>query len=416
MKTLFPLSILILVILLSFPKAWAANVITNNTQPRVVAYLGADSKWNLTQQQLQQMQDAFGVGNNHVSIVDYAFVRFATDSNGNTILNVTADDLSNLDEIRKINPVEPIIFSVGGWGARNQFGFLANPQQRQVFESSVVSTLRNLKSQGYNITGIDIDWENEQLASQAEIDGLGQLLLELRQQLPPGDYLSNAVPASPAYWIAYPSARIWGSAVNFTTVMAYDHYGTFGPKAEYGASLFDSRLNNPSAAYPYSPTSGNYAIEHYVNDGLPANKILLGMPFYCHSYYIPGTESANPLHAPVLDPNISSQVDYSQALAQYGLSGLSANSTTEHEGQLSASSYYALVKQNVSQNGYLKNGVYQFLSCDVPDSVAAKMAYVKGKNPMHAPLAGVSFWSLLQDVDYNDNASLLHAISTNLSK
>lgn len=383
--------------------------------PIVIAYLGADSKWNLSPKQKQQLADAFGKNQHRVDVVDYAFIRFGTDESSNPTFNVTQDDLANLNIIKGINPQEPIILSIGGWGARDQFGFVADPQKRHAFETSVINQISTLRQQKFNIKGIDVDWENEQLAPQAEIDGVGQLIVELHQLLlqdkNSGGWVTNAVPASPAYWMSYPATSIWASSVKYTTVMAYDHYGTFGPKAELGASLYENKLNQAITKqdhYPYTPTSGNLAVQHYYKGGLPAKKILLGLPFYCHSYYISGKYASNPLGAPVLDPNISSQISYNQAISQYGLSGLNKYSVSETEGLYSAPTYFGLFDVKANQHSYLQSGVYQFMSCDIPGpsgSIAYKMHYVKGNNPLNKKLGGVSFWSLLQDVDVIENGS-----------
>lgn len=402
---------LVSTLLLSISTANAELVKPSYTKPLIFAYLGADSQWNLTPYQQKQMQDAFGPGQNHVDVINYAFLRFSQDEQNNTILSVSASDLANLQAIASINPKQAIVLSIGGWGARDQFGFLSNPQQRKVFEQSIIKAISQLRQQGFNIRGIDIDWENEQLAPQGEIDGLADLFIELRQLLPRPNYLiTNAVPASPAYWIAYPDTSKWAEAVDYTTIMAYDHYGTFGPTAELGAALYDSHLDE-SNQYPYKVTSGHDAVLHYAQAGLPTQKIILGVPFYCHSYYISGQYQGHPVHAPVLDSNISSQVDYSQAIQKYGIQALTAFTEIGTQSGFSAPSHYALINTNANENGYLKDGVYRFLSCDTPDVMATKMNYIKGNNPLKNPLAGVSFWSLLQDVDYHDNHSLLRAIN-----
>ena len=373
------------------------------SKTKVIAYLGADSGWTLTTQQELQLQKSL----QHVTHVIYSFIRFNVDENGNTILNVTSADEANLNIIRNANNNVPILISIGGWGGRDTFGFLVDANKRKVFINSINAALSYLNTKDFNIKGIDVDWENELLASQAEIDGLGQFFLELRNVLGNKYIISNAVPATPAFWIHFPDAKIWAPYIDWSTIMAYDHYGTFGPTAEFSASLYDSNVGKQvKTNYPYPPTSANYAIQHYLLQGLQADKTILGIPFYCHSYYMQDKPS---LHGLVVDPNVSSQVDYNVALSLYS-NQLFQYKSTESEQNFSAPTYYGLIKLNTSS----QKDIYRFMSCDSPDSVSVKMKYVSGENAMNKALAGVSFWSLLQDVDYDNNMSLLQALNKNI--
>ncbi len=353
--------------------------------------------------QLQQLKTALL----HVTHVDYAFIRFNFDKNGNTLLNITSEDIKNLNSIKLANSKVPIIISVGGWGARDAFGFLSSDYKRKVFITSVLKSLYQLRASGLNIQGIDVDWENEELAPLSEITGLSDLFIELRKAFGNNFLITNAVPATPFYWIHYPDAKKWAPSVDWTTVMAYDHYGTFGPTAEFSSSLYNAKAGLPSANdYPYGQTSANFSINHYVKQGLKPSQILMGIPFYCHSYYV---SEASGEHAAVIDPNISSQIDYQTALKLYNQKLFDYN-VLEEEQNFSAYAFYGLINVDVAGKK-----VYRFINCENPITVQGKMQYVNGNNPMHQGFAGVSFWSLFQDVDYNKKSSLLRAINSDLN-
>lgn len=159
------------------------------------------------------------------------------------------------------------------------------------------------------------------------------------------------------------------------------------------------------------------AVNHYYQQGLPADKIILGIPFYCHSYYVDNAaidnQSSSPgLHVPVLDSNINSQVSYNEAWNLYGEQLFAYQDQTDPKQD--ALSYYGLIPLD-------NTNVSRFMSCDNPQSIASKVAYVKGKNAIidttdkKTILGGIAFWSLQQDLPVNDNYSLLRAIKENMS-
>lgn len=385
---------------------WKPYCSTNTkNQHMIIAYLGADTSWDIRNTDLVKLEEQLS----KTTLVNYAFARFSKDSAGNPIVNLNEQDLANIRLLRQLKPNLPVVIAVGGWGDRDSFtSFLQNDQQMTVFIDSVKKMLTQ-----YQLDGIDIDWENELLAGQDEVAGVAKLLQRLHESLNADGYcVSNAVPATKAYWRNYPSARLWQDVVNWTTVMAYDHYGTFGPRTELAAALYEP--NRPEDnSYPYPKASGNKAIKHYYRQGLAAEKLILGIPFYCHSYYVDSNAIAdNPdesgLHANVLDPNISSQISYSDAYARYGEKLFTYQSNYSQNKRHAVTFYGVVPVENTS--------VSRFLSCDGPQSVSDKIDYVEGNNPMSehsqetVKLGGVSFWSLQQDLPFSDTNSLLRAI------
>lgn len=377
--------------------------------PYIIAgYLGADYQWSLSEQQKKELKKSL----QHVSVVNYAFVRFGKDKQNNTILSLTNDDINNIQQLRQARPDLPILLSIGGWNAREAFTpFLNDPQKIQLFVDSVFNILNT-----YQLDGIDVDWENEQLASQKEIKGLVQLFKKLREKANTrGFCVTSAIPATPAYWKNYPNASTWGDYLDWTTIMAYDHYGTFGSETEHAASLYASKSANDRASdYPYPVTSGNLAVQHYVKQGLSAKKILLGLPFYCHSYYVEQAsikkdEQTPGLHTKVLDPNISSQVIYSEAYEKYGDQLFKYRQDLGNK-KYNAPTFYGLIDVP-------DTSVSRFMSCDAPESIKAKVRYVKGVNPLqNQTLRGVSIWNIIQDLPYDHQLSLLKAINETIEE
>lgn len=385
--------------------AWTPYcAVQQKNQQRVIAYLGADSSWGLKDNDLAKLNEQL----DNVTLLNYAFVRFTKDNEGNTVVRLNAEDVQTIQQIRQLKPDLPIVIAIGGWGDRESFKFLENDQQINVFVHSVKKVLEQ-----YQLDGIDVDWENELLASGGEIAGVTTLLKQLHESLQEDGYcVSNAVPATSAYWRHYPNANEWKSYVNWTTVMAYDHYGTFGPRTELGAALYEPNRQEDTS-YPYPSTSGNKAIKHYYAQGLSADQLILGLPFYCHSYYVDNNKITDNtpypgLHAPIIDANISSQISYNEAYQRYG-DQLFTHAMHYGKDGRQATTFYGLIPlENTSTS--------RFLSCDSPQSIQDKITYVEGNNPLgkgaqdSVRLGGVSFWSLQQDLPFSDDQSLLRAI------
>lgn len=370
----------------------------------IIGYLGADSSWSLKNADQTKLTEQL----QQVSVINYSFIRLGKDNNGNTVLTPSQQDIENIQLLRLIKPDLPLMIAVGGWGERDGFQtMLTNEAERDVFIKSVRDLLER-----YHLDGIDVDWENELLASDDEINGVAMLLQQLHDTIGKEGYcVTNAVPATQAYWTKYPDARLWQEAVNWTTVMAYDHYGTFGPRTEHAAALYEPNRKNDER-YPYPNASGHEAVRHYYEQGLPADKIILGLPFYCHSYYVNNQELIDSeeglgVHVPAVDPNISSQISYADAYNMYA-DGVHRYALMLGDEDFHAATFYGLIPIE-------RTDISRFLSCEGPQSIVDKIAYVKGKNPFKktqqaVKLGGVSFWSLQQDLPFSHPQSLLQAI------
>lgn len=74
--------------------------------------------------------------------------------------------------------------------------------------------------------------------------------------------------------------------VDHIFLMGYDLHGTWDTYADLNAPL-----HTPSAASPQSKTSISSCVQSYLNKGIPAEKIVLGMPLYGYAYQ--GVSSKN---------------------------------------------------------------------------------------------------------------------------
>ena len=144
-----------------------------------------------------------------------------------------------------------VLISVGGWNNGDDSGFEsigANATYRNTF----VTNLVNFASQ-YNLDGVDIDWEYPDAGASAT--NYAALMQQLSTAMHSrGKLLTAAVVSTGGAGV--PSS-VFGY-VDFLNLMAYD------------ANNFDH------STYDYAVQSINY----WRGRGLPANKTVLGVPFY----------------------------------------------------------------------------------------------------------------------------------------
>lgn len=139
-----------------------------------------------------------------------------------------------------------LLLCAGGWS--NSAGFAAvaaSPEKRRAFAESAVRACLEQR-----LDGLDLDWEHPKDA--AEQTGYGLLLSDLREAFRPhGLQLSVTIAA----WQKLPPEAF--QAVDWVQLMSYDHPG---------------RHSTPEAAQA--------DVNSLTARGVPAEKIILGMPFY----------------------------------------------------------------------------------------------------------------------------------------
>ncbi len=216
---------------------------------KIVGYL---TSWSGTVQEVQL---------NKLTHVNYAFIL----PNGDGSLQAL-DNPSKLQSL--VSAAHPlgvkVLISVGGWNDGNDQGFetlAANATSRTNFANNLV----NLVNQ-YNLDGVDIDWEypdpdnsypdNPQPGSSAY--NYGQMMATLSSAMHSrGKLLTGAIVALGWAGKGIPVSAF--NSVDFYNLMAYD-----------GG---DGALHSP---YQYALDSVNF----WRGRGLPAEKTVLGVPFY----------------------------------------------------------------------------------------------------------------------------------------
>ncbi|KAM0271174.1 hypothetical protein ACHAQH_009141, partial [Verticillium albo-atrum] len=173
------------------------------------------------------------------------------------------------------------MLSIGGWTQSTNFPVAASTDagRRTIAQSSVAL----MKDWGFD--GIDIDWEYP--ADEREAENFALLLAAVRDELDAyrsqysPDYhflLTIASPAGQVHYEKLDLKKISGIVDTFY-LMAYDYSGSWDSYAAHQANLYANTAN--STATPFSTEA---AIKAYLEAGVPASQIALGMPLYGRTF------------------------------------------------------------------------------------------------------------------------------------
>ncbi|ROT40847.1 endochitinase [Sodiomyces alkalinus F11] len=178
---------------------------------------------------------------------------------------------------KKANRRLKTLLSIGGWTWSTNFPAAAStPQTRATFARTAVGLMKD-----WGFDGIDVDWEYP--ANDAEAANQVLLLQAVRDELDryaashaPGYHLllTIASPAGPLHYNRMRLAELARVIDNFY-LMAYDFAGSWDAVSGHQANLYPNP-QNPAA----TPFSADGAVRGYLDAGVPAAGIVLGMPIY----------------------------------------------------------------------------------------------------------------------------------------
>jgi chitinase len=313
-----------------------------------------------------------------LSHINYAFGRI--DGN-HAVLDrpPVADDLARLRALEKQNPQLAVMVSIGGWAADGFSDTALTDASRHTFARSVVALLKQ-----YDLDGVDLDWEypGQGVAGiryrDADKQNFTLLLKALREELDAGGaarvragkqhYLLTIAAADREYFdfVEMDKLHVYLDWIN---EMAYDFFNSLTPTTGHHAALYRSDFAGPT------DRTGDAAVRQYLAAGVPAAKIVLGVPFYGRRF------------AGVAPQN--------NGLYQH------------YEQSKDFESYAQLVESFIDKHGFVRywdagarspylwnRASRSFITYEDPQSLALKRCYVRD---MH--LGGIMFWELSLDSD-----------------
>jgi chitinase len=220
---------------------------------------------------------------NKLTRINYAFANL---KDGRIIEGFAhdAENFAALNALKRINPQLAILVSVGGWTWSGQFSSMSlTKESRKLFIDSAVQFVTR-----YQLDGLDIDWEypglpgNHNPFRPEDKENYTLLLKELRQRfdregkrLHKHLFTSIATGASLKFLDHTEMGKVQ-KYVDTVNLMAYDYYEPTSSKTTgHHAPLYTN---------PADPklVSADASVRNYEKAGVPATKIVLGVPFYGH--------------------------------------------------------------------------------------------------------------------------------------
>jgi chitinase len=310
---------------------------------------------------------------NKLTHINYAFVD-VKDSIA-WLHNIATDSINfrKLNNLKRTNPKLKILISVGGWGWSENFSdAVLTASSRKKFAKSNASIVEE-----HNLDGVDIDWEYPGMKGEDNVfrpedkENFTFMFQALREEL---DRLSKKTGKTYLLTTAIPCFTRFieitemGKAqqyLDYVNLMAYDFH-VAGPLAGHHSNLFFSENYN-------TEQSGDRAFQEYTQAGVPAEKLVLGIPFYGRSW-IMKTEDNHGINRPI------------ESVSRAGGYTFVKDSIAIRPG-------FVRYWDDKAKVPYLFNSkTKQLVSYDDEESVKIKCEYVKSKN-----MAGIMFWQYASD-------------------
>lgn len=277
----------------------------------------------------------------YLTHINYAFGHVNDSFDGVRIDNEAR--LKSIIALKKAHPHLKVLLSIGGWGSGRFSEMAAEVVNRAKFAKDCERVVKEFK-----LDGIDIDWEyptNSSAgisATKSDTENFTLLMRDIRKAIGKKKLLTLASVSSGQY-IAFDQIK---NDVDFVNIMTYDS----GNPPYHHASLHRSPLSGR--------TTCAEAVKAHIAAGMPAEKLVLGIPFYGR-----GNKT-----------DIKGFIDYKDLLNLQGF---------EQKWDDEAKAHYL-----VNAQGEL------VLTFETPESIALKCDYVYGQG-----LLGAMYWEYAGDTE-----------------
>ncbi|MEQ9098650.1 MAG: glycoside hydrolase family 18 protein [Imperialibacter sp.] len=310
---------------------------------------------------------------NKLTIINYAFVDVKDSLAWLTNLETDSVNFRKLNYLKKDNPALKIVISIGGWSWSENFSdAVLTASSREKFAKSGAKIMAD-----YNLDGIDIDWEYPGLKGEDNVfrdedkENFTLMFEAIRKELDAlavttgKKYIvSTALPCFPRLFEVTNMGEV-AKHIDFVNIMAYDFY-VVGDTVGHHSNLY------PSENYE-KENSADKAVKTYIEQGVPAEKLVLGVPFYGRSWTMKSTDNLG-----ILRPR-------DQVMRGGGFTFI--------KDSLMAKPGFVRYWDDAAKSPYLFNAENnQLVVYDDESSVKLKCEYVNDNG-----LAGIMFWQYASD-------------------
>jgi chitinase len=308
--------------------------------------------------------------------INYAFFGLQNGLVSSTSANDAAN-LATLVALKKVNPELEVVVSVGG-GGEGSAGFsdmAITSQGRHRFVDSAIDVIER-----YNLDGIDIDWEypgytHAHTTVRPEDKQTYTLLLkELRERLNKegkglGRHLiTSSATGATTIWLEHTDMGKASKYLDSVNMMCYDWYNPIEKNTGHDSPLYTNPAD-PKAI------SIDQAVKMNLAAGVPAHKIVIGVPFYGRMWM--GVESTNNGLFQPIPPTAAPQ----EELAYF------------HIAPMVNAQGYMRYWDPISQTPYLYNGETKtFITYNDAETELTRTKYVRDHH-----LGGIMFWQYAHD-------------------
>ncbi|MDN3016436.1 glycosyl hydrolase family 18 protein [Paenibacillus sp. BSR1-1] len=279
-----------------------------------------------------------------------------------------------LTKLKQQYPQLKTLISVGGWSWSERFSDVAlTDQSRTIFADSCLQFI--LK---YGFDGIDLDWEYPVSGGEAgnihrpeDKQNFTLLVKKIRETLDAQSaidgkkYLLTIAGGANKGYVANTELSLLQQYLDYIQLMTYDFHGSWDTLTGMNSPLY----RDPESKF--AEFSVQDAVQTYINSGVPAAKLVMGIPFYGRVY---------------------NQVNnVNNGLYQSFTGGGSALSYGQLEASYLNKNGFIRYWEPDSKVPWLFNGS-QFISYDDPESIGYKTSFIKSMG-----LGGAMMWELSQD-------------------
>jgi len=304
--------------------------------------------------------------------INYAFVDV---KDGKAFLTNEKTDSTNFRKLKLLkgkNPDLNILISIGGWAWSENFSdAVLTDSSRKIFAASSVEIIKK-----YDLDGVDIDWEYPGMAGEEgnvfrpeDKQNFTLMFQEIRRELDKLEKETNnqkLLTTAVAGFASFLNVTEIGKAqqyLNYVNLMTYDLFQ--GDTVVHHASLYPSKIYK-------SERSADNAFKAFTAAGVPAGKLVMGLPFYGRMFKVSKLE---------------------KGLGQKQVSQEYIDGYTFIKDSLVNKKGFKEYRDTVAKAPYLLNAsTGQILSYDDEESVREKCSYV-----LSHKMAGVMFWESTSD-------------------